>query len=574
MAASDGYRKALSGHGRNTMDLVKVSMRDKSSLTRPFPAPVLMSGRAFIDWYMTEHASPRIHALSSENPFIAAPGILAGTAAPSSGRLSIGGKSPLTGGIKEANMGGTVAHKLGRLGIQGLVVEGMADEWNVLRLSRDGALFEPAGEIVGLDNYEACDKLRGRYGDSIAILIIGVAGERLFTNSTVAGTDTLGRPCRHAARGGVGAIMGAKHLKAVVIDDTGSRLRIPFDQEAFRTAAKDVVEALQSGPYGELLSKNGTPFFVDFDNNRGALQTKNYRFGSFDGVRGINAARLLELNAARGGSTGHACLPGCVVRCSNIFLGPDGDYVTSGIEFETLTLLGSNLGIGDLDVVARMDRKCDGIGIDTIETGSAIGLLNEAGLFEFGDAARAEALIEEIADGTPLGRILGSGAETTARVFGIKRVPTVKGQAIPAHAARSTKGWGVTYATSPQGADHTAGPMIEEPLSPIGQVERSRNSQIVNTALDATGLCHFTFLNKNPELILPLINALHGVQYSVEDFIELGKEMLRRERRFNLEAGIGPEADRLPDWMRKEPLSPTNQVFDVSQDEIDQMFNF
>ncbi len=166
---------------------------------------------------------------------------------------------------------------------------------------------------------------------------------------------------------------------------------------------------------------------------------------------------------------GHGCMPGCVVRCSSDFHDSSGKYLTSAFEYETVVLLGSNLGIDDLDAIARMDRKCDELGIDTIELGCTIGILNDIGLFDFGDAVKAEAFIEEIAKGTPLGRILGSGVEITAKVFGIDRVPAVKGQGLAGHAARFLKGWGVTYATSPQGADHTAGSVLDDPLSPEGR---------------------------------------------------------------------------------------------------------
>ncbi len=481
------------------MSFTKINMTDGAISARQLPASSpqdkMIGGRAVIDWYMTEFVSPRVHPLAKGSPFIVAPGLLAGSAAPSSARLSVGGKSPLTGGIKEANVGGMAAYKLGRLRTDAIVVEGKASDWQILRISRQGIVLEPAKDIIGLDNYDACDRLRKRYGDKVGIMITGPAGERLYANATVAATDPEGRPCRHAGRGGVGSIMGAKHLKAIVIDDAGTSLRKAARPEAFRAAVKTAVETLQTGgPYGEILRSFGTPWFVDLDNSRGSLQTNNYRMGSFENVKDINAAKLIELNKVRGGSTGHACSPGCVVQCSNVFHGVDGAYVTAGLEYETLTFLGANLGIGDLDAIARMDRKCDGLGIDTIETGAAIGVLNDVGLFEFGDSARAEELIEEIAKDSLMGRVLGNGTDVTAKVFGIDRVPTVKGQAIAAHSGRSMKGWGVTYATSPQGADHTAGPVgAGDFLNPVGQVTASRNSQIINTALDATGLCHFTF---------------------------------------------------------------------------------
>jgi aldehyde:ferredoxin oxidoreductase len=558
------------------MSFVKCNMTRGEVLVESFSQAKPLGGRAIIDWYMTGHVSPRVHPLSEENPFIVAPGFLAGSSAPSAGRLSIGGKSPLTGGIKEANVGGTAAYKLGRLGIQAIAVEGKAADWQILSINSGGATLVPAGDIIGLDNYEACEKLRRRFGEKIGILVIGVAGERLYANSTVAATDLEGRPCRHAARGGVGAIMGAKRLKAIVIDDLGTSLRKAVDPEAFKAAEKNMIDAMKSiGPYGEVLQANGTAFFIDVDNARGSLQTHNYRLGSFDKVMNINAARLNELNRLRGGATGHSCSPGCVVRCSNIFNDADGNYLTASFEYETLTFLGANLGIDDVDAIARMDRRCDGIGIDTIETGAAIGILNDAGLYDFGDAPMAEQLIDEIALDTLMGRILGNGTEVTAKVFGIARVPTVKRQAIAAHSGRSMKGWGVTYATSPQGADHTAGPVgAGDFLNPHGQVAVSRNSQIINTAMDATGLCHFTFAYRFPQVLAPLINAFLGTRLTEEDIFEMGREMLRQERAFNLKAGIGPGEDGLPEWMGKEPLPPTNAVFDVPQEEIDDFFNF
>jgi aldehyde:ferredoxin oxidoreductase len=414
--------------------------------------------------------------------------------------------------------------------------------------------------------------MKKEYGEKISCISIGQAGEMKLANSTVAVTDPEGRPSRHAARGGVGAIMGAKNLKAIVIDDEDGALRLPVNEEAFREAAKKAAEAIQNFPLREGLHNLGTAIFVNVDNGRGSFPTRNHREGSFEKAAQIGPAKLVELVKARGGSMGHGCLPGCVVRCSPIFHDPSGKFLTAALEYETISMLGSNLGIDDLDAIARMDRKCDDLGLDTIEMGCTIGVLNDAGMFNFGDAAKAETLIDEIGKGTPLGRILGSGVALAAKAFGIERVPAVKGQGIPAHAARSSKGWGVTYATSPQGADHTAGPVIEEPLSNKGQADRSRKAQIMMAALDATGICQFTFLM--PKLIFPMINALCGVNWTVDDYLEMGKEMLRQERAFNLKAGIGPEADRLPDWMSKEPLPPTHAVFDVPEEDVQSVFNF
>jgi aldehyde:ferredoxin oxidoreductase len=267
-------------------------------------------------------------------------------------------------------------------------------------------------------------------------------------------------------------------------------------------------------------------------------------------------------------------MPGCVVQCSPEFWDKDGKYVTSGFEYETICMLGPNTGVDDLDSIARMDRLCDEYGFDTIEMGCTIGLLNDAGIFEFGDAARAEDLIKQAGEGTDLGRIVGSGMVNAAKVFGIARVAACKGQGIPAHAARSSKGWAIAYTSNPQGADHTAGVVLDEPLSKEGQVERGRQAQILMTAYDCTGLCMFTFLNDAFGLLTKMINGLYGTNMSEDDYVQMGKDVIKAERAFNLKAGIGPEADKLPNWMTREPLPPTNEVFDVPQAEIDGFWNF
>lgn len=394
-----------------------------------------------------------------------------------------------------------------------------------------------------------------------------------MANSTVAVTDIKGRPSRHCARGGVGAIMGSKGLKAIVVDDTGGALREPANKEAFNAAVKDAAEAIRQGPYFDFMHTVGTPGLIDVVNEIGNLPTNNHRLGAFDKHNSINSDKMIELNETRGGKMGQACMPGCLVKCTPVYHDASRNFVTAALEFETLGMLGSNLGIDDLDAIARMDRKCDEMGIDTIEVGNTIGILNDVGLFDFGDAAKAEAYLEEIAQGTPLGLILGSGTATTAKIFGIDRVPAVKGQGIPAHMARSAKGYGVTYATSPQGADHTAGAVEEELLSPNGHAERSRNEQIAMAALDSTGFCWFTFF-MSPDPIVSLINAFYGLNWTNKDYTEMGKNVLRKEREFNLLAGIGPEQDRLPNWMASEPIPPTNAVFDVSEKDIKEVFNF
>jgi len=236
-----------------------------------------------------------------------------------------------------------------------------------------------------------------------------------------------------------------------------------------------------------------------------------------------------------------------------------------------------------------MDRLYDAIGLDTIEIGATLAVAMEAGLAKFGDAKAAIRFLKEIRKGSPLGRMLGSGAKLTGQALGVERVPVVKGQAMPAYDPRAAQGIGVTYATTPMGADHTAGYAIAQnvlkvggfldPLKPAGQVELSRRLQIATAALDSTGLCLFTAfcVLDQPEAlqaICEMIGAVRGVKFSEDDFITLGKRVLKAERDFNARAGFTSADDRLPAFFRHEKLPPHQAVFDVPDAELDTVFNF
>jgi aldehyde:ferredoxin oxidoreductase len=242
-------------------------------------------------------------------------------------------------------------------------------------------------------------------------------------------------------------------------------------------------------------------------------------------------------------------------------------------------------GIGDLDTVARLDFLCDDIGVDTMGTGVAVGVAMDAGYRPFGDGEAAIEMVEEIASGTAFGKILGQGPAAVGKHFGHARVPVVKGQSIAAYDPRAMLGNGVTFATSPMGADHTAGNVIGEyleqkldPLSPEGQVEASRNLQIATAAADCTGLCFMAYVAlTTPEgggALLQAINAKFGTQLGPDDVPALGLRVLQAEREFNRKAGFTNKDDRLPEFFYKEALPPHNAVFSISDEEIDRTFDF
>jgi aldehyde:ferredoxin oxidoreductase len=543
---------------------------------------------------VSKEVPPLCHALGEDNKLVIAPGMLSGSTAAMSGRLSVGCKSPLTGGIKEANAGGQPSQMLARLGYAAIVLEGKPKEGALYKLfiNKDGVKISSADNLKMLGNYDTVEKMKAEFGEKIAVMSIGPAGEMKLAAASIACTDMELRPTRHAGRGGVGAVMGSKGVKAIVIDDAGAKMRSPKDPEAFKDATKRWVEGIRKHPVtGQGMPAYGTNVLTNVINEAGGYPTKNFMWGRFDTCSKISGETQAALENQRGGegSATHGCHRGCIIRCSGTFYDKDGHYLTKQPEYETVWAHGGNCGIDDLDSIAMLDRLDDDFGVDTIEMGATIGVAMEAGLAKFGDAQAAINLVKEVGKGTPLGRILGSGAAVTGKVFGVERIPVVKGQSMPAYDPRGVQGIGVTYATSPMGADHTAGYAVAtnilgvggkvDPLKPEGQAELSRNLQIATAAIDSTGMCLFIAfpIMDQPETfqaLLDSMNAFFGLKLTANDVTELGKSVLKKERDFNMQAGLTAQHDRLPEFFKKESLPPHNVTFTVTDKDLDSVFNW
>ncbi|MDX9786093.1 MAG: aldehyde ferredoxin oxidoreductase C-terminal domain-containing protein [Desulfobacterales bacterium] len=560
----------------------------------PLGAYTGLGGRAMTSAIVAGEVPPLCHPLSADNKLVIAPGLLSGSTAAMSGRISVGCKSPLTGGIKEANSGGQPSQMLGRLGYAAIVLEGKPADDTLYKvvISPGGVTITADSSLKMMGNYAVVEKMKAEFGDKIACISIGQAGEMKLSAASVAFTDIELRPTRHAARGGVGAVMGAKGVKVIVVDDSGLKTRKPADPDKFKEANKRFVEGLRRHPVtGQGLPDYGTNVLQNVINEAGGLPTRNFTSGRFEGCAKICGETQAELENQRGGkgSATNGCHRGCVIRCSGTFFDQNGVYVTKQPEYETVWAHGSNCGIDDLDVIAQLDRLDDDFGIDTIEMGATIGVAMEGGLAKFGDAEAAIRLVKEVGQGTALGRILGSGAAVTGQVFGVERIPVVKRQAMPAYDPRAVQGIGVTYATSTMGADHTAGYAVTanilgvggsvDPLKPVGQVELSRNLQIATAAIDSTGMClfiAFAILDQADtfQALLDVISTFTGASLTADDVTALGQKVLKMERTFNEKAGFSNKDDRLPTFFQKQPLPPHNVVFNVSDEELDQVFNF
>jgi aldehyde:ferredoxin oxidoreductase len=561
------------------MKIVRVDMRRLAvSYEDAPPDYALLGGRALSAEILSREVAPTCDPLGPDNKLIIAPGLLGGTPVTTSGRVSFGAKSPLTGGIKEANVGGQLGHKLLRLGIKAIIVEGAAGNggWHLLRVDKDGARLEPADHLAGLGNYEAHARLLGGPARERCAATIGPAGEQRLAGASVAVSDPEGRPTRHAARGGVGAVMGAKGLKALLVDDTGTAPLKAVEVEAFRQHTTSFSKTVLEDRRTHNLATYGTAGVIRFVNRDDvqSMPTRNHRAGQFAGAPNLSGIRIAEeIGPARGGKM-LPCMAGCIIKCAILYNDAAGRHITSALEFETIALLGSNLEIDDIDAVAHLDRLCDDIGLDSIETGNALGVAMEAGILPWGDWRRVAEALEEIRRGTDLGRILGNGTVATAQAFGVTRMPAVKGQGLPAWEPRTLKGFGIVYATSPQGADHTAGMVMARNVTENTLLQQARHEQVLQAAVDSVGLCQFS--NPIEKDLARLLSARYGTTVTEEDIRALGQRCLKTERAFNIAAGLGRESERLPEFLRTEalPLPTGPSTYDLPDDIVDRFWNF
>ncbi len=574
--------------------ILRVNMTDRTVEYQEVPEEYrTLAGRGFTSTLVYNEVPPNAHPLGPNNKVVLSPGIVTGTAAPTSSRISVGAKSPLTGGIKESNAGSPFPYDLARMGIRAIVVEGQAkDGFWVLKVDMEGATFEPADEFVGKGLYKIAPKLFAKYGKKASFMTIGVAGEHKMAMAGVCFNDSAGRPSRYSGRGGLGAVIGSKGLKAIVLDPKGGPGVEIANKELFDVGRKKMRDALMehaiTKPKGALNSY-GTAVLINIMNEAGGLPTRNFSSGTFEGAAKISGEALFEGNRQRTGNElyNHACSPGCIIQCSNTWHNEDGTEMVSCQEYESIWAFGANCGIDSLDATGELIWLCNDIGLDTIEAGNAVAVAMEAGLLEFGDAEAAIKLLKRVRKGTAVGHIVGNGAESVGRAYGVVRVPTVKGQAMPAYSPRTVKGIGATYATSTMGADHTAGYTIApeilgvsgklDAMDPGGKGELSRNFQAATAFIDSSGHCLFIAfaildIASGFQGMIDECNGVLGTNWTADDITEYGKDILRKERAFNEKAGFTKAHDRLPEFMKYEPLPPHNTVYDVPDEVLDSVY--
>ena len=560
------------------MKILRVNMTKGTVVFEDLPQEwIILGGRALTAKILSQEVSPQVDPLGPEAKLIFACGPLAGTNAPSCGRISIGGKSPLTLGIKEANSGGPAAQKLDRLGIRAIIVEGTptGDQFYLLKISQHEATLIEATQFKGMKNYAFTKLMQKAYGAKAGIISIGVGGERQWKSASITMTDKSGHASRNAARGGLGAVMGAKGLKAVILDDQDAPKVVPVDKKSFRATIKNWVAITKADPRVKGFSDYGTPEGISILSHMGSMPTENYTNQPLKGIEKISGEAINKLNQERGGKM-EGCMPGCLVKCSIVFHDKKKKHVTSSFEYETIALMGSNLGLTDPDVIAKMDLMADEIGVDTIEIGSAMGVAASAGKMQMGDGASAIALLEEVEQGTKLGNILGNGVVATCKALNITRIPAFKGQAMPGHDPRATKPTGITYATNPMGADHTAGLSYDDLKSQEEQMDVSLKAQVFSTLEDSMGFCDLA-CPRDKTLLLTflkeLINARYGLNVTEENLVDVAKQTLRDELEFNKKSEFHWAHDPDPEFLKTEPVGPGNVVFDMDESKLSKIWD-
>ena len=551
--------------------ILRINLRTKEITYEDAPLEYLKTGgRGLIAKIMLNEVNPKCDSLGRENKLIIANGLLTGTNVSSASRISIGAKSPLTGGIKESNGGGITAMWLASLGIKAVVVEDISeeDEWYYIRINKDKCFLEPADSYKGMGTFEFCEKMLDKYHDC-AVTCIGQAGERLYNIAGIATMDKEKKPNRYSGRGGLGAVMGSKKIKGIVVEEKGA-VEIKNKEkykEVLKKYSQIVIEAPSSISYKTL----GTAATVRTSNDLSGLPVRNFRGGKFEHAEEISGESLYEFIKNRGGEgkTTHACMPGCIIQCSNVVPDKEGKTIVSPLEYETIGLMGSNLGIGDLDTIAKLNAVCNDFGIDTIETGAAMGMAMEAGIVEFGDDEGALNLLDEIKNDTELGRLLSKGTLTAGKTLGVENIPVVNGQAMPAYDPRAIKAMGVTFATSPMGADHTYGPMIKTD----DYIGASKDAQIMMAKIDCLGVCMFAraAIAKHMDLLVDLVTAFHGWELDMNWLEDMALEAIRNEHKFNELAGFSKEDYRMPKAFTNRKIESTNQTFDINTDELDEL---
>ncbi len=533
--------------------------------------------------YLSEEIDPRVDPLSADNKIIFATGPLTGTMASTGGRYSVITKGPLTGCIACSNSGGYWGAELKFAGWDMVIIEGRSDTPVYLHIENDKAELLSAAEIWGKSTWDTEPYLKAKHQNpQMRVTSIGVASEQGCLYGAV--VNDLHRA---AGRSGVGTVMGSKKLKAIAVRGTGG---VPVDDpHSFMKAVNAGKKVLaENAVTGQGLPTYGTQVLMNIVNEVGAMPTRNWREVQFEGASKISGEAMHEKRPSDGQSNliaNQACF-GCTIACGRISKIDKTHYTvetrpeywgaSGGLEYESAWSLGSDTGIDDLDALTYANFICNEQGFDPISFGATvaaamelyeIGAISEketGGIsLKFGDAKALTTLAELTGKGEGFGKEIGLGSKRLCEKYGHPELSmTVKGQEFPAYDARGIQGMGLGYATSNRGACHLRGytvaselmgiPEKTDPLETEGKPELLKAFQDATAVVDSTGLCVFTTFAWTMDDIHPQVQTALKKKWSVDELMEAGERIWNLERKFNLDAGISPKEDTLPQRVLKE----------------------
>jgi len=518
---------------------------------------------------------PEVDPLSPENILCVLGGPLTGTNVNMSGRLAVITKSPLTGTIADSHMGGWTAAKLKWAGFDGLVFKGKADA-PVYAYVEDGQVtLHDASDVWGKGIHETLKILRERHGADCDGMAIGQAGENGVRFAGWINVDD-----RAAGRNGTGAVGGSKNLKAIIIKGDKKNRPQPADKEADKAARKKALAAIMAeenitSPKKGGLSLYGTEVLMNITDSIGALPTRNSQVTAFGAENAeLISGEYIRENILVGDPTCHACPVACKMEVE-ITEGPYKVHMES-VEYEPAWSLGANCDNNDIASVAYMIDMCNDYGMDPIELGNVLsvymeasekGYTNGAGTLAWGDTPSMVEVVHKIAKREGVGDALSGGSARTAESFGHPELSmSVKGQAIPAYDPRGMKGMGIAYATSNRGACHLRaytpaaelgvmpfGSLKVDPLEWKGKGELTIVFQNIHAVSDSLDLCKFSAFAIGMDEYTEQLNAMTGMDFTVEDLLTTGERIYNLERYYNNLAGLGEGSDYLPDRFLNEP---------------------
>ena len=528
-----------------------------------------IGGRGLGTKILYDEGVATVDPLSPETKLLYITGPMTGANAPSTGRYMVVTKSPLTGMIACSNSGGIWGAKLKYAGWDAIIVEGEAPKWTYINIEDDKIELLDAQEYLGMMSEAMDTALKEKHGAEASVLNIGPAGEKKVLMAAI-----MNDKDRAAGRSGVGAVMGSKKLKAIVVKASRRNLDNIADVDALKAATKRAMDVLMANPVTSSgLRQLGTAILVNIINNVGSLPTRNWQESYFEKAEDISGEALAEKYLVKAG----ACYR-CPIACGRI-INVNG-HITGGPEYEPLWAYGANCGNNDLNVIDECNMLCNEYGLDAISVPCTIAAameLYQRGAIKEEDCAgvplewgSTKALVEwtkRIGNPeTELDWLMSSGSARLCEHYGMPEISmSVKKQEMPAYDARGIQGIGITYATSNRGGCHVRGYMISpEVLGLPQQLDRTatddkavwaKTFQDLTAVIDSMGHCLFTSFAMGAQEYTDLLNAATGTNHSVEEVLEIGDRIYNIERMFNKAAGMKPEDDRLPKRLLEEPIA-------------------